>query len=170
MPRSGGAAMTTRSRRPASRPTRRSCGAASYSFVAGARAAQRYLALSDGRPTAIFAASDEMAIGCISALRESNIAVPGDVSVAGFDGIEYSAMYEPALTTMLQPRGELGRLAAEDLVRQLGGVRATRGRATRLPCQLVIRQSVGPVRREPAPPQRRSGDANERRGKTTAPR
>ena len=141
-----------------------------YSFVAGAKAAQRYFALSDGRPTAIFAASDEMAIGCISALREGGIAVPGGVSVAGFDGIEYSAMYEPALTTMLQPRGELGRLAAEDLVRQLGGVRGARARTTRLPCKLVVRQSVGPVGREPTPPGRRAVDAGERRGKSTASR
>ena len=140
-----------------------------YSFVAGAKAAQRYFALSDARPTAIFAASDEMAIGCISALRESNISVPGDVSVAGFDGIEYSAMYEPALTTMLQPRGELGRLAAEDLVRQLSGDRATPGRTTLLPCKLVVRQSVGPAGRG-AKARRRTGDAGERRDKSAASR
>jgi len=118
-----------------------------YSFVSGAKAVQRWLALSGDRPTAIFAASDEIAIGCISALREAGVDVPGGVSVAGFDGIDYSAMYEPPLTTMLQPRAELGRLAAEDLVRQLGGEPARPGE-TLLPCKLVIRQSVGPVGRD----------------------
>ena len=93
-----------------------------YAFVGGARAVQRCLALPVAeRPTAIFVASDEMAIGAVSALRENGIAVPEDISVAGFDGIDYSAMYEPPLTTMLQPRSELGRLAAEELVRQLSG-------------------------------------------------
>lgn len=137
-----------------------------YSFVAGAKAAQRCLALSNNRPTAIFAASDEMAIGCISALREAGVAVPGGVSVAGFDGIDYSAMYEPPLTTMLQPRAELGRLAAEQLVRQLEGGPAQPGN-TRLPCKLVIRQSVGPVGRDGNGPRRPTGGSGAQLGKTT---
>lgn len=137
-----------------------------YSFVSGAKAAQRFLALADDRPTAIFAASDEMAIGCISALREAGISIPERVSVAGFDGIEYSAMYEPPLTTMLQPRAEIGRLAAEELVRQLEGG-APRPGCTRLPCKLVVRQSVGPVGREPGGP-RRTGGGGAPAGKTAA--
>jgi LacI family repressor for deo operon, udp, cdd, tsx, nupC, and nupG len=138
-----------------------------YSFVAGAKAAQRYLALSDDRPTAIFAASDEIAIGCISALREAGMVVPDGVSVAGFDGIDYSAMYEPPLTTMLQPRAELGRLAAEELVRQLGGAPARPGE-TRLPCKLVIRQSVAPVGRDGNASRRRTGGGGAQVGKTIA--
>jgi LacI family repressor for deo operon, udp, cdd, tsx, nupC, and nupG len=114
-----------------------------HSFVAGAKAAHRFLARGADRPTAIFAATDEMALGCIGALREYGIRVPADVSVTGFDGIEYSAMYEPPLTTMLQPRAELGRLAAAELVRQLGG-EAPRPGYTRLPCKLVVRRSAAP--------------------------
>ena len=130
-----------------------------YSFVSGAKAAQRYLNLAGERPTAIFAASDEMAIGCIAALREAGIEVPGGVSVAGFDGIDLSAMYEPPLTTMLQPRAELGRLATEDLVRQLGGG-PVRPCDIRLACRLVVRQSVAPVGRDgPGARQRTAGGA-----------
>jgi LacI family repressor for deo operon, udp, cdd, tsx, nupC, and nupG len=143
--------MATRSMRPESLSIPRWSGAAATPSSEGARATQRFLALTRAeRPTAIFAASDEMAIGCVSALRENGIAVPEAVSVAGFDGIDYSAMYEPPLTTMLQPRSELGRLAAEELVRQLSGQPAQRGRV-RLPCKLVVRQSVAPAGREASP-------------------
>jgi LacI family repressor for deo operon, udp, cdd, tsx, nupC, and nupG len=133
------------------------------SFVAGAKAARRYLALdADRRPTAIFAASDEMAVGCVSALREAGVEVPGQVSVAGFDGVDFSAMFEPPLTTMLQPRAELGRLATEDLVRQLEG-EAPRPCDIRLPCKLVIRQSVSRPGRPGPAPERRGGEARSRK-------
>ncbi len=111
-----------------------------FSFVAGTRAAARYLALAE-RPTAVFAATDEMAIGLISGLRDSGVSVPEAVSVAGFDGTDLSAMYQPALTTMLQPRAELGRLAAESLLRRLAGGPPETA-TVRLPCRLVLRQSV----------------------------
>lgn len=113
-----------------------------FNFVAGTRAAARYFALEhQRRPTAVFAASDEMAIGLISGLRDSGVSVPDMVSVAGFDGTDLSAMYQPALTTVLQPRAEIGRLAAESVLRQLaGGPPETE--VARLPCRLVLRQSV----------------------------
>lgn len=140
-----------------------------YSFVGGARAAQRYLGVPD-QPTAIFAGSDEMAIGCISVLRENGLAVPDDVSVAGFDGTEYSAMFEPALTTMLQPRAELGRLAAEELVRRLRGDAGMANGKTLLPCRLVIRESVGPIPRKGEGGHRRKRVSAERRRKSAASR
>ncbi len=114
-----------------------------FTFVAGAKGAQRFLDTTD-RPTAIFAASDEIAIGCIKMLKDAGVRVPEDVSVAGFDGIEYSAMYDPALTTMLQPRAELGRLAAENMVRRMAGEDEPAKR-TRLACTLVVRESVAPA-------------------------
>lgn len=114
-----------------------------FTFVSGTRSAARCLSLVD-RPTAVFAASDEMAIGLVSGLRENGLAVPEDISVVGFDGTDLSAMYQPALTTILQPRAELGRLAAESIVRQLDGLAPEEG-TVRLPCRLVVRQSVAPV-------------------------
>jgi LacI family repressor for deo operon, udp, cdd, tsx, nupC, and nupG len=69
--------------------------------------------------------------------------VPQDVSVAGFDDIEYANLIEPALTTMHQPRIDIGRLAAEALVQRMQGTPgAPQPRTTRLPCTLIVRDSV----------------------------
>ncbi|MEJ0011222.1 MAG: LacI family DNA-binding transcriptional regulator [Bauldia sp.] len=113
----------------------------SFSFEAGTAAAQRFLALPV-RPTAVFCASDQVAIGFIKAIRDAGLSVPEDVSVAGFDDIEYANLLSPALTTMRQPRAELGRRAAEHLVLRMSGDRKSMPQRTRLPCTLVIRDSV----------------------------
>lgn len=115
-----------------------------FNFIAGIKAGHRFLGLKDERPTAVFAASDEMAIGFIKAVKDAGLSVPADVSVAGFDGIDYSAMYDPALTTIIQPRAEMGRLAAENLVKRMSGLPAE-DRRIRLPSTLVIRESVAPL-------------------------
>jgi LacI family repressor for deo operon, udp, cdd, tsx, nupC, and nupG len=122
----------------------------------GFRGAERFFALAH-RPTAIFSASDEGAIGFIKALKNRGISVPKDVSVAGFDGIEYSAIYDPALTTVLQPRAELGRLAGENLVRRMDrSAPPLAAERTRIPCTLLIRDSVGngPAAGRGRPPRR----------------
>jgi LacI family repressor for deo operon, udp, cdd, tsx, nupC, and nupG len=116
----------------------------SFSFEAGAVAAKRYVAMAH-RPTAVFCASDQVAIGFIKGVRDAGLAVPGDVSVAGFDDIEYASLFSPALTTMRQPRADIGRAAAESLVQRMtGGVELGPTR-TRLPCTLVVRDSVRPI-------------------------
>lgn len=112
-----------------------------FSLKAGVRAGGRFLAETGNRPTAVFAASDEMAIGFIRATKEAGVSVPDDVSVAGFDGIEYSGVYDPTLTTVVQPRAEMGRLAAETLVKRMAGV-SIETRRVRLPCSLAFRDSV----------------------------
>src|SRR6185312_8609642 len=111
----------------------------------GEAAARRYLSLEE-RPTAVFAANDESAIGFVKTLRDAGVMVPRDVSVCGFDDIGYAALFDPGLTTMHQPRAELGRLAAETLVRRMTSPGAPVERRTRLPCTMVIRESVGPAR------------------------
>ena len=68
------------------------------------------------------------------------------MSVAGFDDIEYANLFSPALTTMRQPRAELGRRAAENLVARMTGDRKGTPQRTRMPCTLVIRDSVRPYR------------------------
>lgn len=106
-------------------------------------AAARFAAM-DEPPTAVFVANDESAIAFVKALRDLGLSVPRDVSVAGFDDIGYAALLEPALTTMHQPRAELGRKAAEFLVRRMTGVGEPPPRRTRLACTLVVRDSVAP--------------------------
>ncbi|MCP4380539.1 MAG: LacI family transcriptional regulator [Hyphomicrobiales bacterium] len=130
-----------------------------FSMAAGVQAAERFLGYGANRPTAIFAASDEMAIGFAQAAKEAGVSVPDDVSVAGFDGIEYSAFCDPALTTVVQPREEMGRLAAETLVKRMAGI-PIEERRVRLPCSLAFRDSVT------APPAQ-SGSAQRRPTATT---
>jgi DNA-binding LacI/PurR family transcriptional regulator len=69
--------------------------------------------------TALFAFNDISAIGAILALREANLHVPAEVSVVGFDDIQSAAYQNPGLTTVRQPLREMGRIAAEVLLRRI---------------------------------------------------
>lgn len=77
---------------------------------AGELAAEELAAMKD-RPTAVIAANDMVAFGLISALGSRGIAVPGDVSVVGFDGLALGAHINPPLTSVQQPIAEMGRIA-----------------------------------------------------------
>lgn len=72
-------------------------------------------------PTAIFACNDMMAFGVINELSERNIRVPQDISVMGFDGIDFGQMMNPQLTTIKQPDYEMGRLACKMLLDKMNG-------------------------------------------------
>lgn len=85
-----------------------------YSTHAGYQGARYFLSL-DEPPTAIFAASDDMAIGAMRAYREAGLRVPDDVSIVGFDDLPTAQWIEPALTTIRQPLASMGA-AAVDLV------------------------------------------------------
>ncbi len=69
--------------------------------------------------TALFAMSDVMAIGAMRALNENGLAVPGDVSVIGFDGIELARFTQPPLTTVEQPAEEIAKAGVELMLRLL---------------------------------------------------
>lgn len=106
----------------------------------GYRAARDLFA--DRRPDAVFVASDEQASGVLRALAELGLACPDDVAVASFDGIAPSAYSVPALTTMAQPFGELGRMALSRLLGRMADP-AARAAVTALPVSLVARGSCG---------------------------
>lgn len=89
------------------------CG--DFSFESGVSAAKRWLGLNN-KPTAVFCVSDEMAIGFIGALQRAGKNVPKDVSVMGFDQIELAGYSNPSLTTISQPRTEIGSVAAQTLL------------------------------------------------------
>ena len=115
-----------------------------YTMEAGRAAAEHFARLSE-RPTAIFAGNDEMAIGLIATLRRLGIECPRDVSVMGFDDISVSQNYAPALSTMRQPREQIGRIAAETLVNILEGSRTnTDPVRVVLKSELVVRESTAP--------------------------
>ena len=88
-------------------------------FQGGVELAERLLALHPDT-TAIFAASDMMAFGVIRALMDAGRRIPEDVSVIGFDNVELSAIVNPPLTTIHQPRYEIGQAAVEILLRLAG--------------------------------------------------
>ncbi|GAB3562375.1 LacI family DNA-binding transcriptional regulator [Amycolatopsis endophytica] len=92
-------------------------------------------------PTAVFAASDEMAVGALLAARAAGLRVPGDVAVVGFDDIEVASLVDPALTTVAQDKRGFGTAAAGALLTMLDGDETPP--PVRLPTKLVIRDSCG---------------------------
>jgi len=112
-----------------------------FTIDSGKAAAERLLSLPDHeRPTAIFCANDEMAIGAMQAARAAGLRVPEDLSVVGFDDIAMSRVVYPTLTTVSQPMYDLGRTAMELL---LDGGAPAPGRRV-LPHRLMVRGSTGP--------------------------
>lgn len=100
-------------------PDARAVAAAASSIDAGVIAGRVLLADPAARPTAVIAQSDLLAVGVIRAAEELGLSVPGDVSVAGFDGIRVDGIGPHVLTTMVQPAVEKGRAAGELVVRML---------------------------------------------------
>jgi LacI family transcriptional regulator, repressor for deo operon, udp, cdd, tsx, nupC, and nupG len=116
-----------------------------FGFVSGLAAGGRFVAL-ERRPTAVFCASDEIAMGLMKALRQAGLRVPRDVSVVGFDGIDQADYLDPVLSTLRQPRQEIGRRGAEVLLRMLDGTVTAADRKVRLPVELLSRESTAPLR------------------------
>lgn len=113
-----------------------------YSVESGAEAAA---ALLQRGATAIFCFSDEMAVGALGAVRDAGLRCPDDVSVMGFDDIRIAAYLQPPLTTIAQPKADIGRFAARTLLDILENGVAKQDTIT-LDHQLIRRQSTGPVR------------------------
>jgi DNA-binding LacI/PurR family transcriptional regulator len=92
----------------------------------------------DGRPTAVFAASDTQAVGVLEAAQELGLHVPEDVAVIGFDDIEMAAPL--GLSTVRQPLRESGAMGVEMLLAQIAGGRAPAGELT--PLCVVARRTT----------------------------
>ena len=109
------------------------------SHIEGKEAVREFLAI-ENRPTAIFAASDTLAIGAISGLKEKGLKVPEDISVVGFDDIEFAAYCDPPLTTMRVPAYAMGNKAMEVLIELIRGG-SSHDQQYELRTDLVIRES-----------------------------
>ncbi len=126
----------------------------------GYRAAQRLLAA--GLPfTALFAFNDISAIGAVRAFREAGLEVPRDVSVIGFDDIQSAAFQNPSLTTVRQPLHRMGQLAAEAVLCQIAGDgSAPPPGVVQVDPELILRESVAPVRTVSSSGRARSWNSN----------
>lgn len=111
-----------------------------FSFESGVLAAEKLFSLRR-RPTAVFAANDDMAAGVIRVALERNLRVPEDVSVCGFDDSPMSQQIFPALTTVHQPIREMGRLSTLELLASLS--KPESGRMLHIPYSLKVRRSSG---------------------------
>jgi DNA-binding LacI/PurR family transcriptional regulator len=99
--------------------------------------------------TALFAFNDMSAMGAIRALREAKLRIPDDVSVVGFDDIQSAAYQNPGLTTVRQPLREMGRIAAETLLRRIqSGTSGQRGE-TMVEPKLMVRGTTCAAKSSP---------------------
>lgn len=107
----------------------------------GKNAMEQLLSLPE-IPTAVFCYNDLMAIGAFSAIRQRGLTVPGDISIVGFDDIGIASFTQPPLTTIRQPKHQMGRAATEMLLSLLkesvpSSVRKVQG-------ELIVRESAAP--------------------------
>jgi LacI family transcriptional regulator len=101
-------------------------------------------------PTAIFAGNDAQAAGVYQTLYQRNIRIPDDMSVVGFDDVMYTAQMSPPLTTVHQPLVEMGRMAANMLLRLISGF-SLDSNHVELSTSLVVRESCTAPRTGPLP-------------------
>ncbi len=112
--------------------------------IASGEAGATQLLSRKRRPTAIFAANDDMAAGVIRVAARMGIEVPGQLSVAGCDDISVSRHIFPALTTIRQPLATMAERAALVLIEGAGAGSPLRG-SEQFPASLQIRESTGPA-------------------------
>lgn len=117
-----------------------------FTYESGERAARELLSRKV-RPTAIFAANDEMAFGVMNVAHALGISIPNDLSLVGFDGTRFASFVIPSLSTIRRPSAEMASLGTRKLLAYIdGGVDAAREFESMVSPQFVPRDSTGPVR------------------------
>lgn len=115
-----------------------------YFDIEGGKEAMRQLLVISEKPTAVFASSDTMAYGAIQAIQEAGLSVPGDISVMGFDDVEWSQYLTPKLTTINQDVDNIGAAAGQvllDCINKNSGEFETKV----IPVSLVKRESCSRI-------------------------
>jgi DNA-binding LacI/PurR family transcriptional regulator len=115
-----------------------------FAAESGRQEAKKLLELPEP-PTAIFAASDTIAMGILNAAAERGISVPDQLSIVGFDDIAQSANTSPPLTTIRQPLAQLTAMAVGILADQQEGSVTATPTALEIATELVIRESTAPL-------------------------
>jgi len=112
-----------------------------YLFEDGYLAAQKLLSF-DNLPTAIYGGNDNVAIGALKAAHEAGLRVPEDIAIVGFDNVDIASYVTPGLTTIHQPRYEIGKRAMELLLKKIDNEEIDHGHII-LEDELIIRESCG---------------------------
>ena len=113
--------------------------------LAGGMEAMRKLLAQDDRPTAVMCSNDITAIGVLRTLASDGIAVPGEISVVGFDDIHLTEFVYPPLTTVRMSRKDLARGAFSLLRAQVEASENAGQRKALVPTSLTVRESTGPA-------------------------
>jgi LacI family transcriptional regulator len=114
-----------------------------HRYESGIEAMKYFLELPE-RPTAIFSATDEMAIGAIHAAQDAGLAIPGDISVISVDNSRMASMVRPLLTTVAQPMYDIGAVSMRLLTKLMNKENVEKGKVT-LMHEVIQRQSVAEV-------------------------
>lgn len=114
-----------------------------YRYESGVEAMKYFLGLKK-RPTAIFAATDEMAIGAIHCIQDAGLKVPDDFSVISVDNIRMASMVRPQLTTVAQPMYDIGAVAMRLLTKLMKKENVENSQVV-LPHETILRLSVSQV-------------------------
>lgn len=95
-------------------------------------------------PTAIFCINDEMAIGALHEIKAMGLSVPSDISLVGFDDVRYAGIIDPPLTTIAQPKEEIGKRAMYKLISEIDGKAPASGKNIHevIPHKLIVRRST----------------------------
>lgn len=110
----------------------------------GAYASSLSILSSEKRPTAVFCASDPVAVGVMKAAFELGLKIPDELAVIGFGDLPYVDMFSVPLTTISQPKAEIGAMAAKMILEKLSKTENDKSTAqVMLPCKLVVRKSCG---------------------------
>jgi LacI family repressor for deo operon, udp, cdd, tsx, nupC, and nupG len=112
-----------------------------FTFESGYNQMLKLLSL-ETPPTAVFVFNDEMAMGVIKAAKDSSLKVPDDLAVVGFDNIRMSSLIEPNITTIDQPKFEIGKKAMDLLLKLINGEPLQKKKFV-LQDSLIVRESSG---------------------------
>jgi DNA-binding LacI/PurR family transcriptional regulator len=100
--------------------------------------------MAEAQPTAIFVGNDRMALGLMLRLHERGVAIPGDVSIVGYDDVAEAEFFHPPLTTIRQDFDAMGRAAISELILLVEAGDAGRG-VEHPASELIVRESTGPA-------------------------